>query len=273
MFPTHHFEGPKHFWSSHLSTSLDPKTSTVGSARTWSRTITASQSELEKKVKSLSTWIFLILKDLTWNLQNLPMGNFVLRSPMTGRSRTSHKSMKSCSQKSLQKMEKAFRRLFLKVKNITWVAWSVSQSITKRWGGKYQIKKILLEIKIEILIPCGLPVLCCGRSAFANQDRSSSLIQRGAVDKLAFLILYNNISLFFCVMFPLRPAKALKIFPLCLSVFHSPCIASSQFSKGCDKKDCWNFWTGNDLYRYGIFSFSVAGDSGGYIAIYLAGQL
>ena len=38
-FPHTILQGLKHFWSSHLSTSLDPKTSTVGSARTWSRTI------------------------------------------------------------------------------------------------------------------------------------------------------------------------------------------------------------------------------------------
>ena len=42
-------------------------------------------------------------------------------------------------------------------------------------------------------------------------------------------------------MFALRPAKALKIFPLCLSVFHSPCIASSQFSKGCNEKGLLKF--------------------------------
>ena len=58
---------------------------------------------------------------------------------------------------------------------------------------------------------------------------------------LSKIILYNNISLFICVMFALRPAKALKIFPLCLLVFHSPCIASSQFSKGCNEKGLLKF--------------------------------
>ena len=134
-FPHTTLQGLKHFWSSHLSTSLDPNTSTVGSARTWSKTIAVRIRR--RKLKSWWTWIFHILKDLTWNLQNLPMGNFVLRSPTTGRSRTSHKSMKSCSQKSLQKVEKAFvsfRKLFLLMKNIAWIAWSVLQSIKTSCG-------------------------------------------------------------------------------------------------------------------------------------------
>ena len=44
-FPHTTLQGLRHFWSSHLSTSLDPKTSTVGSARTWSRTITVRIGE------------------------------------------------------------------------------------------------------------------------------------------------------------------------------------------------------------------------------------
>ena len=150
-FPHTTLQGLKHFWFSHLSTSLDPKTFTVGSARTWSRTIVVRIGKNE----ILINLDFHVLKDITWNLQNLPMGNFVLRSPMTGRSRTSHKSMKSCSQKSLQKVEKAcvcsLRKLFLKVKNIACMNWNTWTSC---------ITCILLELKTTILSGRVVPLIC-----------------------------------------------------------------------------------------------------------------
>ena len=98
----------------HLSTSLDPKTSTVGSARTLKGS-NGQRSKVKRNCvlilasiwmkafapcccQHLHTLLHTFNKIQTWNRQNLPIGNWVLRSPMTGSSRTSHKSTKSCSQ-------------------------------------------------------------------------------------------------------------------------------------------------------------------------------